>query len=221
MLDKYGVKGTFYAITGQIGDKIAVEDLRHLASFHEVGAHTVTHPHLCRIGIERAQKEIFDSKATLERILDKPDVMSFAYPYGEYSDVHLIMLKQAGFCCGRTNKPFFIEHPKNMYEMPVSVWAYPHALKDLQGFFRLGRIIHSVIGKPYMLKNWSDIAKKLLDVVVQRGGVFHLVGHGWQVEQSGGWKNLEEVLSYVASQRNVICTTVAKYPTLAKSVNQN
>lgn len=221
MLDKYGVKGTFYVITGQIGDKVSASDLKHIAKFHEIGAHTVTHPHLCRIDLEMARREIFGSKTALEKILESNCAMSFAYPYGEYNSNHMAMLKQAGFCCGRTTRPFFIEHPKNIYEMPVSVWAYPHELKDIRGLLRVGRIFPSSFVKLHALKNWSSLARKLLDIVVQRDGVFHLYGHAWQIEQNNGWKNLEEVLSYIATQEKTTCLTVAQYSNLHVSADCN
>lgn len=217
LLDKHGIKGTFYVTTGWIGKKIDIGDIRYLSEFHEIGAHTVTHPHLPQQRMEIARREILESGRMLEEILDLPlSAISFAYPYGEYTNEHLMIVKSAGFCCARTNRPFYIEEPKNLYEIPVSVWAYPHALKDLKGFFRLTKTIHRVLRNPFILKKWDCLAKQLFDIVIRRGGMFHLFGHAWQVDKTGDWGSLEDVLSYIASHRKVTYITVAEYCTLKK-----
>jgi peptidoglycan/xylan/chitin deacetylase (PgdA/CDA1 family) len=50
----------------------------------EIGAHTVTHPRLSKLPVEKQEDEIGQSKKSLEDILDKP-VTSFSYPHGDYS----------------------------------------------------------------------------------------------------------------------------------------
>lgn len=49
------------------------------------GAHTVNHPILSRTSVEMAEREIQESKRTIEKKLKKP-VSSFAYPFGKKSD---------------------------------------------------------------------------------------------------------------------------------------
>ena len=66
----------------------------------DVGAHTVTHPILATLSLPEARKEIFDAKAQLESILEKP-VESFAYPNGrpsiDYRVEHRDLVELAGF----------------------------------------------------------------------------------------------------------------------------
>ncbi len=47
----------------------------------EFGNHTCTHPDLTRIPLDQAEREINDSKSTIENSLGR-DVTSFAYPFG-------------------------------------------------------------------------------------------------------------------------------------------
>ncbi len=62
------------------------EQVRELsAGGIEMGAHTVTHPILTRIPLDRAQQEISDSKQRIEREIRKPAI-SFAYPNGGAHD---------------------------------------------------------------------------------------------------------------------------------------
>lgn len=66
----------------------------------EVGAHTVNHPILASLPDDQAQREIGQSKAELEAILEAP-VNLFAYPNGkpslDYTRAHVDMVKRAGF----------------------------------------------------------------------------------------------------------------------------
>lgn len=62
----------------------------------EIGAHTMSHPHLPELNANDSMKEIADSKKSLENIIEK-EVISFAYPYGEYNDEIIEQVRQTGF----------------------------------------------------------------------------------------------------------------------------
>ncbi len=65
----------------------------------EFGAHTMRHVNLCRESREVARKEIFDSKACIEKQTQR-DVTVFAYPYGHEGSFNgeiQEMVKAAGF----------------------------------------------------------------------------------------------------------------------------
>ena len=49
--------------------------------------------------------------------------------------------------------------------------------------------------------NWAEIAKALLKVVAERGGVFHLWGHSWEIEEHQQWLQLEQVLRQMSEMR--------------------
>jgi peptidoglycan/xylan/chitin deacetylase (PgdA/CDA1 family) len=49
----------------------------------EVGSHTLTHPHLPRLGPEALRQELWDSRARVKERLGSCDTL--AYPFGEYS----------------------------------------------------------------------------------------------------------------------------------------
>lgn len=65
-----------------------------------VGAHTVSHPILAAVAPETAQREIRDSKAQLESLLQR-EIAVFAYPNGlperDYGAEHRAMVQEAGF----------------------------------------------------------------------------------------------------------------------------
>ena len=86
MLTKYGLKGTFYIPKSPKNvTPLRKTDIAALAAEHEIGAHTVNHPHLAQIPPAEAKTEIEDSKIYLEEILGKKIVM-FTYPFGEYNE---------------------------------------------------------------------------------------------------------------------------------------
>jgi peptidoglycan/xylan/chitin deacetylase (PgdA/CDA1 family) len=80
------------------------QDIRRLADKGmAIGAHTVTHPILCRLPDDVARREILDGKATLEALQGAP-VRAFAYPNGrpnrDYGRRHVEMVRNAGFEVG-------------------------------------------------------------------------------------------------------------------------
>jgi len=62
----------------------------------EIGSHTVTHPRLLITTAENARCEIRNSKDTLEQLLGS-SVVSFAYPYGELSQIVKDSVAEAGY----------------------------------------------------------------------------------------------------------------------------
>jgi peptidoglycan/xylan/chitin deacetylase (PgdA/CDA1 family) len=62
----------------------------------EFGSHTLTHPRLPSVPRDRARKEISVSKARIEDLLGA-QVLSFAYPYAEYSEQTKELVAEAGY----------------------------------------------------------------------------------------------------------------------------
>lgn len=62
----------------------------------EIGAHTLSHPRLTQLKPQQAFEEIKNSKTSLEKGLHT-EVISFAYPYGDYDNNTEALVQQAGF----------------------------------------------------------------------------------------------------------------------------
>ena len=67
-----------------------------LAAGHWIGAHTCTHPRLSRLSREQAREEISASRKKLEDRFGIP-IEHFAYPYGDYSEATVEIVREAGF----------------------------------------------------------------------------------------------------------------------------
>ncbi len=106
-----GVKATVFMVSGLVGgvnewdmkngenmDKMLdLSELEEMAGYGiEIGAHTMTHPHLTQILPEEAFNEISLSKKNLENLLGV-SVNFFAYPYGDYNRETEKLVEKAGF----------------------------------------------------------------------------------------------------------------------------
>jgi peptidoglycan/xylan/chitin deacetylase (PgdA/CDA1 family) len=67
----------------------------------QFGAHTRNHKKLIAIGLDEAEKEIRTGRKDLEALLQK-SVESFAYPYGDFNDQIIELVKICGFKAART-----------------------------------------------------------------------------------------------------------------------
>jgi peptidoglycan/xylan/chitin deacetylase (PgdA/CDA1 family) len=70
-----------------------------VAAGWEIGAHTMSHPHLTTLPLAEAASEIQHSKAALETAL-QTEIVSFAYPFGDLSEAVKTVVHEAGFALG-------------------------------------------------------------------------------------------------------------------------
>jgi len=209
LLERYNLKGTFYIINNWIGDKISPEEILNISEHHEIGAHTLNHVDLTQIRDEDAFTEISKSKILLENLIKKP-ITSFAYPLGRYNQNVVKIVRDSGYICARTTKPFYVKPPENPYEINVTLWAYPHALRDTKGLFRLFRIFPDIVYNPLKIKQWDKLGNHIFDLMLQFGGVFHIFGHTWQLDKKDGWKKLEELFRHISFRKEVRYVTVTE-----------
>jgi peptidoglycan/xylan/chitin deacetylase (PgdA/CDA1 family) len=97
-------------------------ELRRLADRGiEIGAHTVSHPHLARLTSAELQRELRESKERIETEIGRP-CLHLAYPYGEHSADIRRAAEAAGFAAafGQDPRPATWS---NRYQLPrVPVW---------------------------------------------------------------------------------------------------
>jgi peptidoglycan/xylan/chitin deacetylase (PgdA/CDA1 family) len=101
LLRERGLSASVYVTTGQVDapGMIGRDHLRRLAEWPdtvELGAHSVTHPHLDELSECEIESQVSDSKRQLEHLLGRP-VETFAYPYGSYDWRVVEAVKAAGF----------------------------------------------------------------------------------------------------------------------------
>jgi len=202
LLAKHGLKGTFYVPLENSRPVLSPAQIRELSSSFEIGAHTVHHSVLTTITANAARAEIFLSKAWLEELTGKPCGV-FCFPKGRYSDAHIAMVGEAGFCGARTVELLSLGWPRAKHGvaiMPTTVQACPH---NLSAYLRnAAKRFHPSalwqLFRCYRGPDWSSAAIALLSRAKRTGGVFHLWGHSWEIDEYKQWDALDRVLAAMA-----------------------
>lgn len=138
---------------GRIVDDLCLDwrGLRDLAAHPlvTIGAHTLTHPMLAKHDADFARREIFESKAIIEREIGR-DVRHFAYPVGDPGSAgprEFALAREAGFASAVTTRPGMI--------FPVHT-GHPTALPRLSvngNHQSMAALDVLLSGAPFMLLN--------------------------------------------------------------------
>lgn len=67
-----------------------------IAAGHEIGSHGLTHRDLTTLTLEKARREIVESKMRLEESFGQP-IRHFCYPFGGWNEALRAMVKEAGY----------------------------------------------------------------------------------------------------------------------------
>ncbi|MEH1965218.1 polysaccharide deacetylase family protein [Nostoc sp.] len=103
----------------------------------EIGAHTVTHPFLSAHSLAFQRHEIQQSKADLEKILNRP-VTSFAYPHGDYTTETVNLISEVGFACACSCIQDIVWRESDCFQLPrfgVENWNGEEFAKQLSRWF--------------------------------------------------------------------------------------
>jgi len=200
--------GTFYVTTAGYDGREPLEpaELRTLASGgFEIGAHGVSHSILTALSPKELVREVRVCRTTLEDILGVP-VPMFGYPKGRHNAKVIKQLKDAGYTGARTIHMLRQRLDFDPFLMPTSLLAVP-ALKKLyvKNLLRSGnsRGLLDYLTQFIRLDSWVTLGKALFDQVLNEGGVWHLHGHSWEIEELGLWDELKQMLDYVSNREGV------------------
>src|SRR5437899_3518051 len=96
--DRLGGMNEWEVEQGEVQERLmdAAQIREWLAAGHEIGAHTLTHPFLTKISLERAREEISASKKKLEDCFGQP-IRHFCYPYGDWNAAVCDLVRAAGY----------------------------------------------------------------------------------------------------------------------------
>jgi peptidoglycan/xylan/chitin deacetylase (PgdA/CDA1 family) len=202
LLAKYNLPGTFYVPRTSEYGTMSAGQLVELSSAFEIGAHTVRHVVLTGISEPVAKIEIVNSKSWVEDNTGVPCRM-FCPPSGRYSNRHLELIQRAGFTGMRSVELLSLERPRTkagLVILPTSIQAHPHSFTTYAkntikraAFKSLWR--YAVRGPS---SDWVKLAESLLHHSLEHGGVFHLWGHSWELQETGQWQRLEDLLRFIS-----------------------
>jgi len=209
ILLKHKIAGTFYISQNNKERSVMSEyDMREIYNNFEIGAHSLSHAILDKLNISKIEQEVKKSKQGIEDIIGS-SVSMFCYPRGRYNKRVKEVVKNAGFIGARTTREFYLNKGSDPFEMPTTMQAFPLP--------RIIRIRHEILTRNwvglrgfishYNKKKWVEMAIGLFEELLYSGGVWHLWGHSWEIEEYGLWGELETVLRCVEGCDGVMYLT--------------
>ena len=94
-LDKYNVKATFFLCGFWVNEH--PEMVKSIADAgHEIGNHSMTHPHMNRLTSSQIADELRSFEEALSKITGKKASL-FRAPYGEYNDIVIRTIRENGY----------------------------------------------------------------------------------------------------------------------------
>jgi peptidoglycan-N-acetylglucosamine deacetylase len=208
LLHSRNLSGTFYVpITPHRGQPaLSHAELRTLSSnCFEIGAHGFSHKLLWGLPAEELAREVGPCKPILEDILGTR-VRMFCYPKGRYDSNVVRALKKAGYCGARTVCMLATGTEFKPFEIPTTLQIFPHPkFNYIKNMVRARRVesLQVYLANRTWLGNWLELAERLFDSVLQRGGIWHLWGHSWEIDELGLWEDLGRILDYVCNRQGV------------------
>jgi hypothetical protein len=205
LLSSYGVLGTFYVpLSHRRIPPVTPHRLQSLRQLGmEIGAHGIDHTVFTRAN--NLSTELVTGKKLLENLVGEP-ISSLAYPKGAFNSNVCRLVADSGYRLARTTAAFRTSLAFDPFRMPVSLHfsrhsnkvLIRHALKDgnLRGLIDWWRRWQCETD-PFLL------AELMFEDVCNRGGVFHLWGHSWEIDTLGLWDAMERLLKRIAARPGV------------------
>lgn len=217
LLEHYDIKGTFYISKNYRKERMPEEDIKNINKFHEIGAHTMTHPDLRALTPLEQEKETEESKEWLEKVLGT-EVKMFCYPKGLYNTSAVSVVKDAGFLGARTTKLGEITLLSDPYLIDTTIQVYPFPFRKLdKKKYYLRKLLQPytqrapslrVLGvSTFLMYSWLSTAKATFNTALKNGEIFHLWGHSWEIDKYDMWDELEKFLQYISNRKNCIYLT--------------
>jgi peptidoglycan-N-acetylglucosamine deacetylase len=210
LLSKYSLRGTFYVPLHNSLPTMSRAQIRELSVSFEIGCHTENHVRLTDLDDDRAKREIENSKKQMEDILGKACTV-FCFPGGRYQRPHLKMLRDAGFFASRTVELLSLQRPRvvdGISLIPTTIQAYPHRidayLRNVVKRFSCAAIPNLLLARH--ARKWEEITSALLERAARNGGVFHLWGHSWEIEEKQQWRALDRTLAAMSQLGHCVST---------------
>jgi len=212
LLRSRGLPGTFYIpMSGYLNNStLKASDLRVLSSEgFEIGAHSMSHHSLTLLRDEQLEHEVRTCKQTLEQAVGQ-EVSMFCYPNGRYNSRVIREVKSAGYKGARTTWMLSTSTDFCPFEMPTTLQAFPH---PRTGYLRdLGRAknipgLWKFTTELSRFESWIDVGKRLFSQVLEYGGIWHLYGHSWEIDDLAIWGDLREMLDHVSHHKGVTYVT--------------
>jgi peptidoglycan-N-acetylglucosamine deacetylase len=197
LLKKYDLPATFYVPITNVEGRATLtpEQVVQLSEMgFEIGAHGYHHHYLDRIPASEVYEEIKSGKERLEQILGRK-VTCFCYPGGKIPSVAVAAVRQLGFEYARTIREcgFAVRDP---LLAPTTNHMGKHCRRHYIKEALLSRdLAYIIFFFKHRLwdKNWYDFSLANLDYALATGGIWHIWGHAFEIDENHEWEKLERV----------------------------
>jgi peptidoglycan/xylan/chitin deacetylase (PgdA/CDA1 family) len=209
LLDRYGIRGTFYLARTCRPNRLPEKRIRALATRHEIGGHTLSHPDLTQLSRMAKENEIESGKKWLEDVIGE-SVDMFCYPFGRFDAETKASVARAGFKGARTTRQFVLAPQTDRFAVATTLHAHPMVLRRDNARDFGAYVFNSSVGRnrwrgslgvaASMLRGWPRFAETLFRMSgLEPDAVFHLWGHSWEIEASNMWEQLNTFLKSISS----------------------
>ena len=210
LLDAHGIKGTFYITKTYRPVRLSEREIKALSARHEIGAHTLTHIDMSKAPESVQREELAGSKSWLESATGR-EVPMFCYPSGRLGADSKRLVREAGFKGARTTELGSIARVADPFMMSTTIQAYPFPFRKKDAHSMYWRKLVQPIRErgPALRKlgvplaafhSWEALAQATFDIALERGGVYHIWGHSWEIDRYGMWDALGSVLRYMSGR---------------------
>ncbi len=195
IFNKYGIKATFNLNCGLLDEtdywkngevivqRLSSAEVCSLYQGHEIACHCFTHPHLPQLQSEEKQQEIMQGKTELEKLINKP-VEGMAYPFGNYDDETISIMKNCDLKYGRV-----VPSSKN-FDLPQNLYTWQATAHH----------------------NDKDIFKLIDDFLILNSdtpSLFYIWGHSYEFDVDSNWNHIEKICQKLSDKADIwYCTNL-------------
>jgi peptidoglycan/xylan/chitin deacetylase (PgdA/CDA1 family) len=207
LLAKHGIKGTFYTPLQSQRPTMSPAQLKELSTHFEIGGHTLSHVDLIQTPFHIAQSEITQCRLQLQQITGQP-CTSFCFPLGHFRASHVKLVKDAGFQLARTVEWMSFDFPRHHHGIAIlpttlqaNATSWSALLRNSIKRFKPFNLIRSLRTHG---PSWEATLTNLIQLWLHQGGVFHLWGHSWEIDEASDWNRLDRTLAIFAQLHSQI-----------------
>ena len=155
-----------------------IKEMENIYRGHEIAMHTYTHPHIASCSKEEIYKEVHDDIEKLKQDFHLDNIVSGAYPFGEYNEDVVDVLKQLGIkICRTTNNTY-------RYDVDGDLLIYNPTI-----YYR-----------DPLLKQQLE---QFLNLKTNKKQVFCIWGHSYEFEVYNEWDYFESILKMIANKDDI------------------
>lgn len=199
IFNKYNLKATFnlnserFGLEGQLirggkqvnHTKVNAKDVKSIYQDHEVAAHTLTHPNLCKLEKEEIIRQVEQDRLNLSQLVGY-DVCGMAYPGG-----------------GTNNNEFVAETIRDYTNVKYARTIECTYSFDIQNWLYQFKptVYHMEFDKMF------EFGERFLAMQTDRPQVYYIWGHSYEFDIDNTWDKFEEFCKMMSGRDDIFYGT--------------